>query len=1144
MHHKHTYTMFFVVLYMFNIIQATHFRGSMISWRIINESSSTVLVEILQRHAWRYDAYTPLCTGTTIANGQPILGASGYNIICVSNCPTGLTTLGSVLVPCTGYNIGEQYAMGEGRFTLNIRRNSSFVATFNNSAWFNLVTGVNLAWSVAVQIQTYKRVDTGWYNNAPIITMLPIYRLRNKISYSIKINVADNDFDPYICLWCKGSIQCGGLSNSVPGGIIDNYGCYLNFTPNTTGYYAAALTIEDFVILPINISSTSYLSQVPIQFVFHVYDSSYPCVTGPIYIGDLVPDICIYLSVGATYTTRVRFEVQCTNATVQSIISVNPTGLLTTSIQQDPFDRKIFAFLANFTSNAQQVGQNLFCFSAVDSIGNQGDSTCLRFAVSSQTSSLQPLYRLNATRYPMGTVSKTTSIWTILTGTRVYQRPTTETYIRFKRTSDSVDFYALNAVTATANVFYLNDRIVINSTVVWTPGTHFYIYFDAGVLAEANTCSKEAMPISDPNFWPFDIPYETTTTSTSSTITTSISTTTTARTIPTHRTLRTSTTTTSATTSTKTATKTISTTTTSTRTVRLTNSIPISAIVGITLTCLFICALLIWIIGSIIRVVLIRLLLLKYGLRQQILSIDSLSTPDLFYDLTKNDHITSTVQYKLATRHRRQQSISEYSTFSNATSIQNNLIQVQKSLKKRKQILLLNFNLKSTNLKEQTTMPFKTFLTNKRNLQRFRLNGLVPSSHLPHKRELCQEFCDHRIYGAQQLPPKVDLRPYMTPVEDQSKTGSCAANCLAGAYEYLTKKANGRDTDISRLFIYYNARVKDQKAEKVIDSGCTMTSAIEALEEFGTCLESIWPYDISRVNTRPTNQAYREARNHKITEAFRLNVNLSEMKSCLAQGFPFAFGLRLYASFDKAATTGVVPIPKVGESRRKTDASHALLAVGYSDQSKAFIVRNSWGAHWGDNGYCFMPYEYVTNPSLCFDVWTIHKLATDDFGRAHWDIYDMTNYVLAGRSNDVNNGFDDNDHVIETFDENDKFNDYDDDDNNSDYDRQGGFNYPWNQYQDYGGNNYWQNNIVDRYQEPFRGYPGSENFPHSPFDYFREDNNINAHGGYPGFDRFMNNSPNFFNNQFIPPPPYPPPQPYGQSYGYDGPFNNYFNPYF
>jgi hypothetical protein len=95
---------------------------------------------------------------------------------------------------------------------------------------------------------------------------------------------------------------------------VNNYQCYLNFTPNIVGYYAAALTVEDFIVVPINITSTNYLSQVPIQFIFDVYNSSDPCVTGPIYIGDLVPDICIYMSINNTYTTHVRFKVQCANA--------------------------------------------------------------------------------------------------------------------------------------------------------------------------------------------------------------------------------------------------------------------------------------------------------------------------------------------------------------------------------------------------------------------------------------------------------------------------------------------------------------------------------------------------------------------------------------------------------------------------------------------------------------------------------------------------------------------------------------------------------------------------------------------------------------------------------------------------------------
>jgi hypothetical protein len=134
-----------------------------------------------------------------------------------------------------------------------------------------------------------------------------------------------------------------------------------------------------------------------------------------------------------------------------------------------------------------------------------------------------------------------------------------------------------------------------------------------------------------------------------------------------------------------------------------------------------------------------------------------------------------------------------------------------------------------------------------------------------------------------------------------------------GAYEYLTKKSTGYNTNVSRLFIYYNARVKSNNSELIDDFGCSMTDAIEALEEFGTCLESIWPYDISNVNIRPNDEAYEQAKNHKINKALHLNIDLNEMKSCLAQGFPFAFGLRLYSSFDKALKNGIVPKPSIWE---------------------------------------------------------------------------------------------------------------------------------------------------------------------------------------------------------------------------------------
>jgi hypothetical protein len=69
-------------------------------------------------------------------------------------------------------------------------------------------------------------------------------------------------------------------------------------------------------------------------------------------------------------------------------------------------------------------------------------------------------------------------------------------------------------------------------------------------------------------------------------------------------------------------------------------------------------------------------------------------------------------------------------------------------------------------------MTLKTYLVNQISGQKRRLNGIIRSTRLPSKDQLRQAFRDHMIYSADQLPPKADLRPDMTPVEDQSQIGS------------------------------------------------------------------------------------------------------------------------------------------------------------------------------------------------------------------------------------------------------------------------------------------------------------------------------------------------------------------------------------
>lgn len=235
---------------------------------------------------------------------------------------------------------------------------------------------------------------------------------------------------------------------------------------------------------------------------------------------------------------------------------------------------------------------------------------------------------------------------------------------------------------------------------------------------------------------------------------------------------------------------------------------------------------------------------------------------------------------------------------------------------------------------------------------------------------------DHRdiVYSAVRpvpavLPPGVDLRPACPPVEDQGQLGSCTGNALVGALEFLELKDKVPFADLSRLFVYYNERVIEHTVTS--DSGAQIRDGIKTLARQGVCTEKKWPYVISRFAQKPTPPCYKEAQQHQITSYQRL-LTLDEMRACLAEGFPFVFGFTVYEGFEsqQVAKTGVVPMPQRGE---RVVGGHAVVAVGYHDAEKRFVVRNSWGTGWGMKGYFTIPYDYVANPNLAEDFWTIRR---------------------------------------------------------------------------------------------------------------------------------------------------------------------------
>jgi len=219
------------------------------------------------------------------------------------------------------------------------------------------------------------------------------------------------------------------------------------------------------------------------------------------------------------------------------------------------------------------------------------------------------------------------------------------------------------------------------------------------------------------------------------------------------------------------------------------------------------------------------------------------------------------------------------------------------------------------------------------------------------------------------LPPRMDLRATCSSVENQGNLGSCTGNALAGAIEFLERKDNVPFIDASRLFIYYNERVIERTVKS--DAGAMIRDGIKTLKNQGVCSETRWPYIISKFAVKPSLACYKEALKHQITSYHRI-LTLDEMRTCLAEEFPFVFGFTVYESFEsqEVASTGIVQMPQPNE---RSLGGHAVLAVGYDDLEKRFIVRNSWGTEWGQKGYFTIPYDYLANRNLADDLWTIRR---------------------------------------------------------------------------------------------------------------------------------------------------------------------------
>jgi C1A family cysteine protease len=214
------------------------------------------------------------------------------------------------------------------------------------------------------------------------------------------------------------------------------------------------------------------------------------------------------------------------------------------------------------------------------------------------------------------------------------------------------------------------------------------------------------------------------------------------------------------------------------------------------------------------------------------------------------------------------------------------------------------------------------------------------------------------------LRESVDLREWDTIVESQDSLGSCASNALTNAYELkVVKDYPDKFVHLSRLFVYYNTRLEDGTINE--DTGIYLRDGLKAIKKYGICAEDLWPYDIEQWNIKPSDEAYEDAKKRSILQYQKL-ISTYYITEVLNRNKPVVFGMTIYDSFmELNERISTVSFPS---RKEKSLGGHAMCMVGYDLEKRLFLAKNSFGPDWGDNGYCWIPFDYIRQEG--YDIWT------------------------------------------------------------------------------------------------------------------------------------------------------------------------------
>ena len=205
-------------------------------------------------------------------------------------------------------------------------------------------------------------------------------------------------------------------------------------------------------------------------------------------------------------------------------------------------------------------------------------------------------------------------------------------------------------------------------------------------------------------------------------------------------------------------------------------------------------------------------------------------------------------------------------------------------------------------------------------------------------------------------------KSYVTPVKNQGSCGSCVSFGSCATIE-SNMRVKGQDpdlkVDLSEAFLQFCGGGSC--------NGWGLTSGLEYAKNTGVTDEACLPYQPKNLpcNNRCSDW---QSRLQKI-KSYTAHNSVQARKNAIASIGPVLAGMAVYNDFFSYKSGVYV------KSGGNLAGYHCICIVGYDDSQQCWILKNSWGTGWGENGFCRL--KYGQTDLLIDSSWAFYSVDPD-----------------------------------------------------------------------------------------------------------------------------------------------------------------------